>query len=70
VKLLKTDGHPLAMRAVKAVRAGNKADDFSFRVLSVVRRIPPGRVATYGRRGGDRGAPTRGPRRRQHHARV
>ena len=25
-----------------------KADDFSFRVLSVVRRIPPGRVATYG----------------------
>jgi O-6-methylguanine DNA methyltransferase len=29
------------MRAVKA-------DDFSQRVLSVVRRIPPGRVATYG----------------------
>jgi O-6-methylguanine DNA methyltransferase len=25
-----------------------KGDDFSFRVLSVVRRIPPGRVATYG----------------------
>jgi O-6-methylguanine DNA methyltransferase len=25
-----------------------KADGFSFRVLSVVRRIPPGRVATYG----------------------
>jgi O-6-methylguanine DNA methyltransferase len=25
-----------------------KADDFSARVLSVVRRIPPGRVATYG----------------------
>jgi O-6-methylguanine DNA methyltransferase len=24
------------------------ADPFSFRVLSVVRRIPPGRVATYG----------------------
>jgi O-6-methylguanine DNA methyltransferase len=24
------------------------AADFSFRVLSVVRRIPPGRVATYG----------------------
>jgi O-6-methylguanine DNA methyltransferase len=24
------------------------ADDFSIRVLSVVRRIPPGRVATYG----------------------
>ena len=25
-----------------------KADPFSFRVLSVVRRIPPGRVASYG----------------------
>jgi O-6-methylguanine DNA methyltransferase len=36
------------MRAVKIVRAVKKGDDFSFRVLSVVRRIPPGRVATYG----------------------
>jgi O-6-methylguanine DNA methyltransferase len=33
---------PLAGPARKA------ADPFSFRVLSVVRRIPPGRVATYG----------------------
>jgi O-6-methylguanine DNA methyltransferase len=30
------------------MRALKSADDFSMRVLSVVRRIPPGRVATYG----------------------
>ena len=30
------------------MRAVKHADPFSFRVLSVVRRIPPGRVATYG----------------------
>jgi O-6-methylguanine DNA methyltransferase len=30
------------------MRAVKKADDFAMRVLSVVRRIPPGRVATYG----------------------
>ncbi len=33
------------MRAVKRAKA---ADPFSHRVLSVVRRIPPGRVASYG----------------------
>ena len=30
------------------MRAVKRPDPFSFRVLSVVRRIPPGRVATYG----------------------
>jgi len=31
-----------------AKKSPNALDTFSFRVLSVVRRIPPGRVATYG----------------------
>jgi len=33
---------------VRAVRPTAAADPFTARVLSVVRRIPPGRVATYG----------------------
>jgi O-6-methylguanine DNA methyltransferase len=33
---------------VKRTRAKPAADPFSHRVLSVVRRIPPGRVASYG----------------------
>ena len=31
-----------------AKKSTASADPFTFRVLSVVRRIPPGRVATYG----------------------
>jgi O-6-methylguanine DNA methyltransferase len=35
-------------KATKSRTTRETADPFSFRVLSVVRRIPPGRVATYG----------------------
>ena len=41
-KRTKTTGH------AKSLERRATADPFSFRVLSVVRRIPPGRVATYG----------------------
>lgn len=30
------------------MRSGSRSSEFAARVLSVVRRIPPGRVATYG----------------------
>ena len=43
---------------------------FSRRVLSVVRRIPPGRVATYGDVARLAGPAARRARRRQHHARA
>jgi O-6-methylguanine DNA methyltransferase len=38
----------LRARETQKKSRDQKADPFSFRVLSVVRRIPPGRVASYG----------------------
>ncbi len=43
---------------------------FRARVLAAVRRIPPGRVATYGDIAAAAGQPARKPGRGQHHARV
>ncbi len=50
--------------------AVKRPDPFSFRVLSVVRRIPPGTRRDLRRRRGARRAAARGARSRQHHARV
>ena len=36
------------MPKAEDVRSGSRAGEFTARVLSAVRRIPPGRVATYG----------------------
>jgi O-6-methylguanine DNA methyltransferase len=39
---------PRRTRRITNSTKKNASDPFSFRVLSVVRRIPPGRVASYG----------------------
>lgn len=38
----------MRLRRARKQTKGTKTDAFAFRVLSVVRRIPPGRVASYG----------------------